>query len=116
MYKILVILGCFLALSQNVYAHPPSSIDLAYNKNSQAFTLTINHRIAAKGHFIKQITVNINGEEIQSKTYTFQNNKRVVNFSFPKPDYEKNDMLSIEVTCNRTGTVTKDFSIDKFIE
>ena len=72
MYKILTILVCFLALSQNVYAHPPSSIDLVYNKNSQVFTLTINHRIAGKGHFIKQITVNINGEEIKSKTYTFQ--------------------------------------------
>lgn len=116
MYKILVILGCFLALSQNVYAHPPSSIDLAYNKNSQVFTLTINHLIAGKGHFIKQITININGEKIQSKTYPFQNNKRIVNFSFPKPEYEKDNMLSVEVTCNRTGPVTKDFSIDKVIE
>ncbi|MFH1092662.1 MAG: hypothetical protein V1739_00745 [Candidatus Omnitrophota bacterium] len=115
MYKMLAILVCFLALSQNAYAHPPSNINLAYNKSSQAFTLTINHRVSEKGHFIKQITVMLNGKEIQSKTYAFQNNKNIVSFSFPKPAYEKGDVLSVETTCNRTGPITKDFSINKVL-
>ena len=116
MYKILAILACFISLTQNAYAHPPSAINLVYNGNKQEFILTINHRVSGKGHFIKQISVKLNGEEIQSKTFRFQNNKRIVRFSFPEPEYEKGDILTVEVICNRTGPVTKDFPIDRVLQ
>ncbi|MCG2712103.1 MAG: hypothetical protein L6416_07250 [Candidatus Omnitrophica bacterium] len=116
MYKILAILVCFISLSRNAYAHPPSDINLAYSQSKQAFTLTINHRVSGKGHFIKQITVKLNNNDLQSKTYQFQNNKNIVIFSFPAPGHKKDDVLSVEATCNRTGPVSKDFSIDKVLE
>ncbi len=116
MYKILAALICFMFLSHNAYAHPPSAIHLTYNESKSAFTLTINHRVPGKGHFIKQITVSLNGEEIDSKTFSFQTNKKIVRFSFPEPEHKKGDILSVEVTCNRTGPVTKDFSIDKVLK
>ena len=116
MYKILTVLACFMFLGQNAYAHPPSNINLEYKESKEAFTLIINHRVASKRHFIKQIVIKLNGKEIHSKTFNFQNNKKIVRFSFPEPEHEKGDVFSVEVTCNRTGSVTKDFSIDRVLE
>ena len=116
MYRILAILVCFMFLCQNAYAHPPSNINLTYSESKHSFRLIVNHRVSGRGHFINKIIVKLNGEDLQSKTYPFQNNKKVVIFSFPEPQYKKGDILSIEVTCNRTGPVTKDFSIEKILK
>ena len=115
MYKFMVISACFIFIAQTAYAHPPSDINLTYNQSSQDFTLIISHRIAVKGHFISKVAVTLNGEEIESKTYPFQQNKYVVSFSFPAEKYEKGAIISIEATCNRTGASAKDFSIDSLL-
>ena len=116
MYKFLAILAGLIFLTQTAYAHPPSGISIAYKESTQAFTATINHRVSGKGHFINKIKVMLNGKEIQSKTFAFQNNKRIVSFTFPEPVYMLGDVLTIEVSCNRTGPSTKDFSIDRILE
>ncbi len=116
MHKILVILVCFMLLSASAYAHPPSKVTLEYKKTQDVFTLIINHRVTSKRHFIKEIVIKLNGEKIRTKHFAFQNNKRIVTFSFQLPDYKKEDILSVEITCNRTGTIEKDFSLYKVLE
>jgi hypothetical protein len=101
-----------MLLSNIAYAHPPSAINLKFDKAKAVYKLTVNHRIAGKGHFIKEIRILLNGQEIQSQTFTFQINKSIVSYSFPKPEHKKEDILTIEVTCNRTGLVTRDFPLD----
>ena len=115
MFKFLVIFAGFILLSTAAYAHPPSKITLSFKESSQDFTVTVNHRISEKGHFINQIKVFLNGEEIESKKFTFQNNKQIVSLLFPKPAHKQNAIITVEATCNRTNPVSSDFAIEKII-
>ena len=112
MFKNFIIALVILMFCPVVYAHPPSNIDLKYNEAKKTFTLIINHRVSNKSHCIKQIDISLNNEEMESKTFNRQINKKIVRFSFSIPEHKKGDILSVEVTCNRTGPVTKDFTIE----
>lgn len=114
---LLLVFVLTLSFCLDSFAHPPSLIKLNYNKAKNECKLIINHHITTKGHFIASIEVYMQGTEeaLYNKIFPFQINKRIVNFTFPLPEHEKEDVLIIKIKCNRTGEVTREFPIEKLI-
>lgn len=61
-----------LMLSVPVLAHSPSQVLLAYDSPNQTLNVTISHSSSNPGHFIREVAVQKNGDDVLRKEYTNQ--------------------------------------------
>lgn len=122
MSKKIIYLLTFLLITQPVFAHPPSNIQVQYSKSNNEIIIIVNHRIGTGGHvknrthFIKEIVLNLNGKITDTKTFTYQNNSSIVKASFPLPKFESNDQLSLKAICSTGNELSKDILVNDLIK
>ncbi|MFH1061863.1 MAG: hypothetical protein V1747_03125 [Candidatus Omnitrophota bacterium] len=122
MYKIIVYSLGFFLITQPAFAHPPSNIQVQYNKSANEIMVTINHRIATGGHeknrthFIKEVILQLNGKLADSKTFIYQNHSSLVKTSFLVPKHESDDILSIKAVCSTGSELAKEIPVRDLLQ
>jgi len=57
----------------NAKAHPPSAVNLAYDLNTQVFTVSITHSVSSPtSHYVDSVTITVNGSTVLTEDYTSQ--------------------------------------------
>lgn len=92
-----------------IFAHPASEIKLNYDAKTSILTINVLHIISATKvsdptkHYIKEITVSVNGKEVIIESVKFQQNDRGETSSFLL-NVKPNDKVSVKAVCSISGT------------
>jgi len=108
---VLVSLGLFYVT--NVYAHPPSDINIKFDPNTKIISAIITHNVAnVANHYIAKVDVGLNAKEVISQEISRQDNTDNQTVSYLIPDAKKGDVLSVEAYCSISGKLKKEITID----
>lgn len=115
MKKIIIAL-LLMMISSFIFAHAPSEITLSYDAKTSILSINVVHPIAATKapdpmkHFVKEITVNVNGKDIIMETIAFQqsDNGEVSTFLLK---VKSGDKVSVKANCSISGTKISDIVI-----
>lgn len=106
---LIILLPCASAM-----AHPPSSIDIAFDPDTQAVNVTVNHDVKdTKTHYIKEIDVSVNGKPLLTDKYTFQDNNKTQPAVYELPDLAPGDKVSVKASCSISGMNTAELTVPK---
>lgn len=98
----------FLSLS----AHPADEISANYIHSEQLLEIEIMHNVRdADKHFIKEIKIVWNDEEIIVQKFQEQNTKEKLVICYKINSIQPGDILKISARCNKFGTKKLDFTI-----
>jgi len=113
MKKITILTVLFLFLSiQFSYAHPPSSIEASFDASTKMLSAVISHQVNnPTKHFIKEVEIELNGEEIIEREFKKQDDNAIQSINFEIPDASPGDLITIEAYCSISGKLTKKLSV-----
>ena len=95
-----------------VHAHPPSSMEIAYDADIQTLNVTISHGVSnVDTHYIQMLEVRKNDSLYLSQDYTSQPSTSTFTYSLDVPA-TKGDKLSITAICNQYGSLQKTFVVN----
>jgi hypothetical protein len=105
----LFIIMLVLFMQNQLLAHPPSAIKLAYNKGSLNIII-LHGSLAPKAHFIKKVEISLNGNSLLNKVFTEQTDSKQLVFDYPTT-LKKGDILQVKGVCNLFGSKTTTYTI-----
>jgi desulfoferrodoxin (superoxide reductase-like protein) len=112
MKKLAILLCGLLALSTAAFAHPPSDIKIQFDDKLNTLTAVIEHPVSNPDtHYIKKIDIGLNGKEIETLTFTEQDNNAAQIVIIALPQATKGDVLSVEAYCNQSGKLEKEIKV-----
>jgi desulfoferrodoxin (superoxide reductase-like protein) len=93
-----------------LFAHPASSIKADYKAADKSLAVNVTHLISKSKntdptkHFIKEISVTLNGTLVEKKTFTSQTgDNQITSFAL---NAKKGDKVNIVAVCSLAGTKT----------
>ncbi|MBD3425792.1 MAG: hypothetical protein GF409_01015 [Candidatus Omnitrophica bacterium] len=106
MKKVLIAICLFmLVLSQGVFAHSPSRIDLDYNPQTSILSVVVFHNVTdPENHYVAKVTVAINGKSLIEDVRTVQDDKDKQTIKYRLPELKKGDSVTVEASCSIQGT------------
>jgi desulfoferrodoxin (superoxide reductase-like protein) len=109
-----VLLAAILLISQAAYAHPPSEIQLSYDKYSKTVKIKIDHPVTnTRTHFISEVKMFLNGEQVLDHKFKMQENEASHFLSYAIPDAENGDIVRVEAYCNSFGKKFGEVKIER---
>ncbi|MFA6583843.1 MAG: hypothetical protein WCS77_06055 [Elusimicrobiaceae bacterium] len=93
-----------------VYAHPPAKIEAKFSGDQLDITITHNVKDAAK-HFIDDIIVKFNGQELAVQKCLRQTDNDTQLAVYRIAGLKKGDKLSVTAKCNKSGEKTVEVSV-----
>lgn len=123
MKKISILVALLILPLNMLFAHPPTEMNcrlkiVGNDLNQDEIALFIVHNIATsevkdgKVHFIKTITINVNGKLTDTFSYTIQREnllKHNIRIRKVKPE----DKIVITATCSLGGEMTQEIIVPK---
>lgn len=104
MKKNLFFLIILLLSVNQVYAHPPSKIEAAFDSTTKMLTAEIFHPVKNTfNHHILKVVVSLNGKKILEHKIGMQDDKKSQSVSYRIGEAKSGDELSIEAYCNING-------------
>jgi hypothetical protein len=108
---IFALVGCFL-FSAVAYAHPPQDIKITFDPSTRMLTAWIVHNVSnPAGHYIKQVDIGLNGQEIITQKISGQDNNAGQTVKVLIPDVKSGDIVSVEGYCSLSGKLEKEISV-----
>ncbi len=117
MNKLILYFLIFFLLASPAFAHQPSSIIVQKDKGTNELVVLVYHRISTgrheknRTHFIKEIILEVNGKQVDSATFNYQNNPSIVRTRFAMPKHERNDELTVKAICSTGSELSSKVSI-----
>ncbi len=92
------------------FGHPPDEVTVAISAN--AVVITVDHPVQNPlEHYIKLVTVYLNGEEKIRQTFTLQKgNQQYVMYTLP--ELRKGDVVEVEAVCSKFGTLKAEEKVE----
>jgi len=116
MNKLFIGLVSFLfviAFTSVGFTHPPEAIIYKYYPDTKILSLGIAHDVKnPKTHFIKFVSIQLNGKELLQQNFLSQTNKDAQAISYMVVDLKKGDVLDILAVCNMSGELKKTVKIE----
>lgn len=104
MRRIFVITALLLAFAV-MFAHPPVKVEAEFDLETHELSVTYLHKVAsAESHYIDEITIELNGEEILMQKLTIQADKTGGTLKYIIPDAKPGDTIVISAGCNKGGS------------
>ena len=108
--KIITCFGIYFLLTITVYnvvAHPPQGIQLTYDYEGQALSVTISHNtIDVNSHYIYKVEIEKNGDLVLTQQYDSQPTSNVFTIIYDI-GAETGDVLDVTVFCSLFGDLTE---------
>jgi len=94
-----------LFLGGGAFAHPPSSIVLSFDYDTQILNITVPHGVSNPqgDHYIDFLTVSLNGKEIITQQFFSQAEGREQVALYKIVDAKKGDTIQVYARCNKFG-------------
>ena len=115
MKKLLILAVLFIFPLSMLFAHSASEIKTSYDVKTQILTVNIKHVISSSKnsnpneHYIKEVTVAVNGEELVKKSFTSQTGDSVMT-TF-KIEAKRGDSITVTATCNQPATSVSEIKV-----
>ncbi len=98
---VFLLVFCFSQISS---AHPPSKIDVSYDKAAESLEIYIVHNVSdPKSHFIEEVTVSVNGKEFAKTALEMQESEAGLSLEYSLPGLVQGDEVVVKVRCSRIG-------------
>ncbi len=107
MRKVIITL-IFVLIASFIFAHAPSEITLNYDANTKMLSINVVHMIKSTQipdpmkHFIKEITVTVNGKDVIVENIAFQQSDNGEKASLLL-NVNANDKVSVKAVCSVSG-------------
>ena len=102
--KTAILISIFL-LSLALFAHGPSSIEIAYNDSFDFIYVKVNHAVpSVTAHYIKSIKLIVNGKDRAELKLAKQSAKDFEEAYFLYKPSEEDTLVEISATCNIFGS------------
>lgn len=111
-YLKVVVIVLILHMAATALACPPSAIYANYDSNRHELNVTVQHIVTKRAeHFVKEIIVYKNGEEVARREFDFQTSHR--NQTMPPIPLQaiRGDKIRIVAFCNTSGKYEKDLTV-----
>ncbi len=93
-----------LVIFETAVAHPPSKIILDFYSETHILKVAINHAVEDPvKHFIKEVTVKLNGNEIITQEFITQYRRVDQETQFLIHDAKPGDEIEVTASCNIFG-------------
>ncbi len=93
-------------------AHPPKDIGISYEPETKILTALIIHDTSnPQGHYIKEVDIGLNDQEIIQQMISRQDNNNSQRVSYFIPDAKPGDRLSVEGYCSISGKLEKEITV-----
>ncbi|MCF7918497.1 MAG: hypothetical protein K9N06_01105 [Candidatus Cloacimonetes bacterium] len=110
--KYLLIL-VLLAGSSLLLAHPASEVTLAFDQETSILTVNFAHNVNdVDKHFIFEILVYLNGEQIIEQLLQKQDNTETGTVIYKIVEAKKGDKIKVRTNCNKTGKKAAEIVIE----
>jgi hypothetical protein len=110
--KLSLALLLLFCLATPAFSHPPTAISAEYNSRNSILTLTITHPVEnTQNHYIKQVIVKKDLNEVFKQVFDSQFNKKVQIVKIMVPGLKNHAKLYAEATCCIYGTKGVDLNI-----
>ena len=109
-YVLLVI--CLIG-SSLLMAHPASEVNLEFDKETSILTVYFTHEVKdVEKHFIFEVKVYLNKEEIIEQKIEKQDNLETGKLVYKIIDAKSGDKIKVRTNCNKTGKKSATIEID----
>jgi hypothetical protein len=93
-----------LLITGNALANPPNKISAQYNADRHELIVIVEHLVTNRTeHFIKQISVSVNGFGMENRTFDFQVSRRHQSTPPFKLTLKPGDRVEVFAKCNKFG-------------
>ena len=108
----MVLLMVFFTAVSTAFAHPPSDIKITFDPATKMLHAVILHDVSnPANHYIKKVSVSLNGKEIIEHTISRQDNFSSQTVTYLIPDAKDGDVLAVEGYCSISGKLMKQITI-----
>jgi hypothetical protein len=98
----------FSLVSSQVYAHPPSDINITFDSNTKILQAQMIHGTGnPMKHYINKVHIALNNKVIIEHKISLQDNNQSQSVSYFIPDVKSGDIISVAGYCNLSGKLTK---------
>lgn len=108
-----VILALFLCIGFILTAHPASGVELNFDKETSLLTVDFMHKVSDAGdHFIFEVKVYLNKDEIITQKIEQQETNEGGNLVFKIIDAKPGDKIKVRTNCNKSGKKSAELEIE----
>lgn len=112
-FGLFAALAVLISFASPLLAHPPSDIEMKYDKATQTANIVVTHPVSnPKTHFIKEVEIWANGKMFKRIMYLEQKTPRAQIQEVKIPGLKAGDKIDIEAECNLSGELKKEFKIE----
>jgi len=109
----LVLVFSLLLFVMSAIAHPPKKITLKFDFKTQELDANITHEVKDMNeHFIENITVTVNGNEVLSTDYKKQKDLKADVYRLKLENIKVGDLIELTASCNKWGKKSKSLTIE----
>lgn len=101
-----------LALATGANAHGPQAVELTYDNAQSTLQVRITHKTPRASHYIDQVILLKNGQEIGVYTYKSQPDPDTFTYTY-KIEAAPGDVLEAKAICNIVGSKTGRISVGR---
>jgi desulfoferrodoxin (superoxide reductase-like protein) len=109
---LIVAVFTVLTLAAGADAHGPQAVTLTYDKAQSTLEVKITHKTPRTSHYIDQVILQRNGQEIGVYTYKSQPDPDTFTYSY-KVEAAPGDVLEAKAVCNIVGSKTGRLSVGR---
>lgn len=110
-YKLVTVL-LLVFIPFVLLAHPPKKVNVKYEKESKTLIISMPHSVKdVTKHYIKSITISVNGNEIKVLEYKSQSSEASHDVEIELPELKKGDKVKVKAKCNKIGAKTTTIKI-----
>lgn len=101
-----------LFISTILIAHPVSDLTLAFDTETSLLTVQYIHKVSnAEKHYIKEVTVYLNGEPIISQQLGKQEDNQGGSLVFKIIGTKQGDIIKVQTKCNKFGKKSQELEL-----
>ena len=109
---IMFAMAIVLCSTQFSYAHPPSRVEAAYDPETSAVSVMVYHDVKdPKTHYVKKISVFVNGVQVLQDEYSQQSNDVDQPAVYELRDLRTGDKVTVKASCSISGEGSTTFTI-----
>ncbi|MBT3756774.1 MAG: hypothetical protein HOK80_09235 [Candidatus Cloacimonetes bacterium] len=107
-FLVVFVLGSLL-----LSAHPASNVELEFNQETSILTVSFDHKVKdAEKHFIFEVTVYLNKEEIIEQKIEKQDDAESGTVLYKIIDAKSGDKIKVKTNCNKTGKKSATLTVE----
>lgn len=113
MRTFILIITLVLFTVSFVYAHPASSMNVSFDKNSKTLKVSYVHKVSNESeHYIESIKITNNKKDVVAQYMTKQDNKDGGSVYYKITDAKTGDKITVTSACNKGGKKSETITIE----